>query len=128
MNKRIRELADQALKAKGPVATIGDWGRVEWADNVYPQLGDKMYAAVDLEKFAELIVRECIERVGSQYTPVRDSTIEGRPNPFFPELRVRTECEQAVIESGIKSIMALEELIQESTDRWYKENILGDEA
>jgi hypothetical protein len=80
------------------------------------------------EKFAELIVRECIERVCSQYTPIRDSTIEGRPNPFFPELRVRTECEQAVIESGIKSIMALEELIQESTDRWYKENILGDEA
>jgi hypothetical protein len=81
-----------------------------------------------IEKFAELIVRECIERVCNQYTPVRDSTIEGRPNPFFPELRVRTECEQAVIESGIKNIMALEELIQESTDRWHKENILGDEA
>lgn len=56
MNERIRELADQL----GPVATIGNWGRVEWSDNVYPQLGDKMYAAIDLEKFAELIVRECI--------------------------------------------------------------------
>jgi hypothetical protein len=55
MNKRIEQLAGQL----GPVATIGNWGRVEWADNVYPQLGDKMYAAVDLEKFAELIVREC---------------------------------------------------------------------
>jgi hypothetical protein len=59
MNERIRELADQL----GPVATIGNWGRVEWSDNVYPQLGDKMYAAIDLEKFAELIVRECIEQV-----------------------------------------------------------------
>ena len=55
MNKRIEQLAGQL----GPVATIGNWGRVEWADNVYPQLGDKMYAAVDLDKFAELIVREC---------------------------------------------------------------------
>ena len=57
MNKRIEQLAGQL----DPVATVGDWGRVEWADNVYPQRGDKMYAAVDLEKFAELIVRECID-------------------------------------------------------------------
>jgi hypothetical protein len=56
MNERIKELAGQL----SPVATIGNWGRVEWADNVYPQLADKMYAAVDLEKFAELIVRECL--------------------------------------------------------------------
>lgn len=55
MNERIKELANQL----GPVATIGNWGRVDWADNVYPQLGDKMYAAIDLAKFAELIVREC---------------------------------------------------------------------
>lgn len=57
MNERIKQLAKQA----GPVATIGNWGRVEWADNVYPQLGDRMYAAVDLEKFAQLIVFECIK-------------------------------------------------------------------
>lgn len=56
MNKHIQELAKQL----GPVATIGNWGRVEWADNVYPQLGDKMYAAIDLQEFALLIVRECI--------------------------------------------------------------------
>ena len=55
MNERIKKLAEQP----DPVATIGNWGRVEWANNVYPQLGDRMYAAVDLEKFAELIVREC---------------------------------------------------------------------
>ncbi len=57
MNERIQELVSQL---DNPVATIGNWGRVEWADNVYPQLGDKMYAAIDLQKFAELIVRECI--------------------------------------------------------------------
>ena len=56
MNERIRELA-KALA----IGTIGNWGRVEWKDNVYPQLGDKLYAAIDLEKFTELIVRECAE-------------------------------------------------------------------
>jgi hypothetical protein len=55
MNERIQELACQL----GPIATIGNWGRVEWSDNVYPQLGDKLYAAIDLQKFAELIVKEC---------------------------------------------------------------------
>lgn len=57
MNERIQELANEL----GPIATIGNWGRVEWKDNVYPQLGDKLYAAIDLQKFAELIVRECIQ-------------------------------------------------------------------
>lgn len=27
------------------VAVIGNWGRVEWLDGVYPQLGDRMYSA-----------------------------------------------------------------------------------
>jgi hypothetical protein len=27
------------------VATIGNWGRVEWVDGVFPSLGDKMYSA-----------------------------------------------------------------------------------
>ena len=107
MNERIRELALQA-------------GLPEY---ITREVGPTV-----IQKFAELIVQECIERVCNQYTPIRDCTIQGRPNPFYPELRVRTECEQAIIESGIKSIMALEELIQESTDRWHKENILGDEA
>jgi hypothetical protein len=57
MNERIKELADQL----GPVATIGNWGRVEWSDNVYPQLGDRMYAAIDLQKLAELIVAEMLQ-------------------------------------------------------------------
>ena len=57
MSERIKELADQL----GPVATIGNWGRVEWSDNVYPQLGDRMYAAIDLQKFAELIVKEMLQ-------------------------------------------------------------------
>ena len=57
MNERIKELANQL----GPVATIGNWGRVEWADNVSPQLGDKMYAAIDLEQLTELIILECAE-------------------------------------------------------------------
>lgn len=33
-----------ATKQK-PVAVIGNWGSVEWAEGVFPQIGDKMYAA-----------------------------------------------------------------------------------
>jgi hypothetical protein len=64
MNERIRQLAEQL----GPVGTIGNWGRVRWSDDIYPQHGDKMYADIDLEKFAELIVRECAEVVSNQYS------------------------------------------------------------
>ena len=108
MNERIRLLAEQA----------------EMAAN----RGDHVDVKIMMAKFAELIVRECIERVRNQCIHVRDSTIEGRPNPFYPDLRVRTEREQGIVECGIKSVIALEELIQESTDRWHKENILGDEG
>jgi len=59
MNERIKKLATEL----GPIATIGNWGRVEWKDNVYPQLGDKLYAAIDLQKFALSIVKECAELV-----------------------------------------------------------------
>ena len=109
MNQRFKELLKQS--------TNPPWDGEQGPMNEF-----------NLERFAELIVRECIERVCNQYTPIRDCTIQGRPNHFYPELRVRTECGQAIIESGIKSIMALEELIQDATDRWHKENILGDEA
>lgn len=66
-----------------------------------------------IDKFAELLIRECIERVRDQYIPTRD-----KPN--------RTEREQGVVECGVASVVALEELVQESTDQWYKENILED--
>ena len=72
MNKRIKELADQL----GPVGTIGNWGRVIWADEVYPQLGDKMYAAIDLQKFAELIVRECMESLWTEECHTSDLAAE----------------------------------------------------
>ena len=55
MNEQIKQLAGRVA----PVAIIGNWGRVECMDNVYPQLGDTMYAAIDLQKFAESIIKEC---------------------------------------------------------------------
>ena len=106
MNERIKELLKQA--------------------SIYDGRESLYWCSEDnLNKFAELIVRECIERVRSQYIPVRDSTVEGRTNPFHPQLKVRTEREEGVIECGINSVIALEELIQEQTDKWYEENILG---
>jgi hypothetical protein len=96
VNERIRELALQA-------------GFMEaW----FSESGDDCER--EITKFAELIVRECIDRVRAQYIPVRDQLD-------------RTEREQGIVECGVNSVIALEELVQESTDKWYKENILEDE-
>jgi len=117
LNERIQKLKKQAI---AEVATEYGTEIKYFTDKLDTRCREK----VD-EKFAELIVRECIERVRSQYIPVRDSTVEGRTNPFHPQLTVRTEREEGVIECGVNSVIALEELIQEQTDKWYKENILG---
>ena len=97
MNERIKELANQA-----PLLKSYD----------YPDL--RLVDDDQLERFAELIVRECIERVRAQYTSARDQLD-------------RTEREQGIVECGVASVIALEELVQESTEQWYKENILGGE-
>ena len=109
MNERIQALAEQAGGISGNTA-----GREEPIVFFYE---------ANLEKFAELIVRECIERVREQYIPIRDQTVEGKLNPLHTQLRLRTERETGVIECGVNSVISLEELIQEQTDKWYKENI-----
>ena len=113
MNERIKQLAIQA-----------GFFYEDYKDIWYLEYHNET-CEEEVKKFAELIVRECIERVRSQYIPVRDSTVEGRTNPFHPQLKVRTEREEGVIECGVNSVIALEELIQEQTDKWYEENILG---
>ena len=55
MNERIKQLAEQAT-------TI--------VDTVNSQGYSSSYANFDREKFAQLIVRECIEQVKGQYVPV----------------------------------------------------------
>ena len=41
----IKEALAQPEQERFLVATIGNWGRVEWADGVFPSLGEKMYSA-----------------------------------------------------------------------------------
>ena len=41
----IKEALAQPEQERFLVATIGNWGCVEWADGVFPSLGDKMYSA-----------------------------------------------------------------------------------
>jgi len=42
---QVWPLYTQPVHERFLVATIGNWGRVEWADGVFPSLGDKMYSA-----------------------------------------------------------------------------------
>ena len=58
MNERIRELAKEA-------------GAGEWGDSVVP-------AMMDIEKFAELIVRECIDII-SPYAVKMENFDGGHP-------------------------------------------------
>jgi len=60
MNERIRELAEQAAK----------WAQqAQWSTD--PRFGDRPFSDLHNEKFAELIVRECIlinrQRMFSEY-------------------------------------------------------------
>ena len=41
----LRERLAQPEQEPQLVAVIGNWGRVEWVDGVFPQIGDKMYSA-----------------------------------------------------------------------------------
>ena len=60
MNERIKELAKEAT-------TI--------VEMVGPQGYASSYANFDREKFAELIVRECMEQVRGQYLPVLEDEV-----------------------------------------------------
>ena len=46
----INEALAQPEQERFHVATIGNWGRVEWVDGVFPSVGDKMYSAPPQEK------------------------------------------------------------------------------
>jgi hypothetical protein len=89
-------------------------------DNTIEELADQCWEGTpqvpdfDYQKFGEMLVRECIKRVRSQYIPTRDKAN-------------RTEYEQGVVECGIKSVISLEELIEEQAAKWHKENVLGDD-
>ena len=115
MNERIKELFQEAIDYADKTHTYTP----EEGFNI--QVWDK----IRFEKFAELIVKECIERVREQYIPIRDQTVEGKLNPLHTQLRLRTEREVGIVECGVKSVTSLEELIQDQTDKWYKENISG---
>ena len=42
---QVWALYPEPVQERFLVATIGNWGRVEWVDGVFPSLGDKMYSA-----------------------------------------------------------------------------------
>ncbi len=72
------EIKELIRECRNPVGYIGNWGRVQWADNVYPQLGDDLYAGVDLEAFAKLVAakeREASALIADSMDPLQDGEI-----------------------------------------------------
>ena len=43
------------------VATVGNWGRIEWVDGVFPSIGNKMYSAPPQRTWVGLAEAERIE-------------------------------------------------------------------
>ena len=56
-----------------PVATIGNWGEVMWAKNVFPQLGDKMYAAPPQREWVGLTEDEAAELTYASIQEIEDA-------------------------------------------------------
>ena len=67
----LRNAADLLEQAE-PVATIGNWGKVIWAEDVYPQLGDKLYATPPQRKpLSDFEIKTVIASIdpAEQYLP-----------------------------------------------------------
>lgn len=75
MNNRIKELAKQS-----GLVLAGDWGMKRWEGSRSESISDK-----DLEKFAKLIVQECIDIISPYTVSMR------RPGEeyFHPILEIR---------------------------------------
>ena len=67
MNERIRELALEARL--GPALLLHHWGKID-------ALTDSEQEGLDkLERFAFLIIRECMRQVEEQYKPVLEDAV-----------------------------------------------------
>jgi len=75
MNERIKELAEQAVLQ---------------ANEVFDQKG-KDYPGIVMEKFAELIVRECVNQIEAEHTEALDNHIEDWDRGYLGGLRVAKE-------------------------------------
>lgn len=67
MNERIKELAEQSGAQFFPAIT-------DYFGDTHP--AGVLTVKVDLEKFAELIVRECVNKIGNEYKESLDDTRE----------------------------------------------------
>jgi hypothetical protein len=63
----LRLLVDDVIEALAQtqecflVATVGNWGRIEWVDGVFPSIGNKMYSAPPQRTWVGLTEAERIE-------------------------------------------------------------------
>jgi acetone carboxylase gamma subunit len=60
-NNARKAIAEAEKQERFHVATIGNWGRIEWADGIFPSVGDKMYSAPPQRKWVGLTDEEIDE-------------------------------------------------------------------
>ena len=88
MNERIRELALQAGLVKILEEHAHEYGNGMFENTPYPEL----------EKFAELIVQECMNKVREQYLPVLED-----------ELMMKDTHWDGYVQCGVDSYVAIRE-------------------
>jgi hypothetical protein len=85
MNERIKELAEQA-------------GIAVWGDAVYMYHPGNTLDSTVVTKFAELIVKECMNQVREQYLPVLED-----------ELMMKDTHRDGYVQCGVDSYVAIKE-------------------
>jgi hypothetical protein len=85
MNERIKELAEQA-------------GIAVWGDAVYMYHPGNTLDSTVMTKFAELIVKECMNQVREQYLPVLED-----------ELMMKDTHRDGYVQCGVDSYVAIKE-------------------
>ena len=54
----LRQALAQPEQEPECIGVIGNWGRVEWSNGVFPQLGDRLYSAPPKREWVGLTRRE----------------------------------------------------------------------
>jgi hypothetical protein len=85
MNERIKELAEQA-------------GIAVWGDAVYMYHPGNTLDSTVMTKFAELIVKECMNQVREQYLPVLED-----------ELMMKDTHRDGYVQCGVDSYVAIKQ-------------------
>ena len=90
----LRQALAQPEQEPEWVATIGNWGKVQWREDVFPHLGAKLYSAPPQEAIRQALAHEALDRMVAENQrlglyddgPAVKTYAGGKPNYCTPEV------------------------------------------